>query len=374
MLGTRKRHLFIAIGLLLLQIAFYYSLRNFPEFIETYYSNGIYLYISRAMRIGLGWIPFSFGDIMYGAGIIMILRWLWISKKEFITLPFSILLSRKRNKKGACAALVAVRKRYTQLFTALNIILLLFHFLWGFNYYRQPLNVTLNIEKEYSLEDLKKTVELYADLSNITHEKLQAVDSMPVAFERSQQELFSIASSGFEHLPQPQLRQKLFPNSIKESLLTMPLTHMGYSGYLNPITGEAQTNAWINCYKTPVLILHEMSHQLGFAKENEANYVAIYAGIQHEDPYFNYSAYIFGLRYLLNDLYKKDPEAFEEIKSTLRPGILKNYKELSDFWEPYNDGVIEQVSQATYNQYLKANNQPDGMKTYSYVVALLVNG
>jgi len=353
MFGNRKRHLFIAIGLLLLQFLVYFNLRDFPAFIEKYYSNGIYPYISRAMRIGLGWIPFSFGDLIYTTGIIMILRWLWVYKKELIKFK---------------------RKYYIQLFTSLNIILLLFHVLWGFNYYRQPLNVTLEIKKEYTLEQLKKTVEEYADLSNIVHRKLQPIDSLPVIFNRSQAELFKIASSGFEHLPQPQLRQELTPNSIKKSLLTLPLTHMGYSGYLNPITGEAHTNARINCYKTPVLILHEMSHQLGFAKENEANYVAIYAGIQHEDEYFNYSAYIFGLRYLLNDLYSKDTAAFEEIKATLRPGILKNYKELSDFWAPYNDGVIEKVSQATYNQYLKANNQPDGMKTYSYVVALLVNG
>ncbi|MEO9501761.1 MULTISPECIES: DUF3810 domain-containing protein [Flavobacteriaceae] len=353
MLGTRKRHVVIAIGLLALQILTYYNLRNFPSFIEKYYSNGIYPYISKAMRIGLGWIPISFGDLMYIAGIVMILRWLWISKKDLITLS---------------------RKRYTQLLFSLNIILFTFQVLWGFNYYRQPLNVTLNIEREYTVDQLKKTVTRYADFSNELHLQLQPVDSLPVAFNRTQKELFKIAPSGFEKLPQPQLKQKLKPNSIKKSLLTMPLTHMGYSGYLNPITGEAQTNAWINCYKTPVLILHEMSHQLGFAKENEANYVAIQAGQNHEDLHFQYSASIFGLKYLLNDLYTKDPEAFEKIKNHLRPGILKNYQELRDFWAPYDDNVIEQVSQATYNQYLKANNQPDGMKTYSYVVSLLVNG
>lgn len=352
MLATRKRHLIIVISLLLLQLLAYYNLRNFPEFIENYYSNGIYPYISRAMRIGLGWIPFSFGDIIYILGIIMILRWIWISKKDLITLQ---------------------RKRYMQLFTSLNIILFLFHFLWGFNYYRQPLNESLKIEKEYTLENLTNTVEEYAAISNYLHAQLQPIDSLPVIFKRSQTDLFDLASSGFENLPQAHLRQRLAPHSIKESLLTMPLTHMGYSGYLNPITGEAQTNAWINCYKTPVLILHEMSHQLGFAKENEANYVAIQAGLSHEDDYFKYSASIFGLRYLLNDLYTKDRVAFTEIKAVLRPGIFKNYKELSDFWEPYNDSLIEKASQATYNQYLKANNQPDGMKTYSYVVALLVN-
>ncbi|MBF4986608.1 DUF3810 family protein, partial [Nonlabens mediterrranea] len=90
----------------------YYNLRNFPSFIEKYYSNGIYPYISKAMRIGLGWIPISFGDLMYIAGVVMILRWLWISKKDLIMLS---------------------RKRYTQLLFSLNIILFTFQVLWGFN-------------------------------------------------------------------------------------------------------------------------------------------------------------------------------------------------------------------------------------------------
>jgi hypothetical protein len=46
--------------------------------------------------------------------------------------------------------------------------------------------------------------------------------------------------------------------------------------------------------------------------------------------------------------------------------------ELRDFWSQYK-GIIEEVSQVTYDTYLKANNQPDGMETYSYVVALIVN-
>ena len=35
-----------------------------PEFIETYYSNGIYLYLSKFLRIVLGWLPFSAGDLL----------------------------------------------------------------------------------------------------------------------------------------------------------------------------------------------------------------------------------------------------------------------------------------------------------------------
>jgi hypothetical protein len=189
---------------------------------------------------------------------------------------------------------------------------------------------------------------------------------------RSQSVIFDLAPEAFDQI------EDLYPEldygipSIKKSLLTLPLSYMGYSGYLNPLTGEAHTNAYINNFKTPVLTLHEMSHQLGFAKENEANFIAVISGLRHPDKHFQYSAAIFGLRYCLGDLYSRDPEAYENIKESIRPGIFANYRELTEFWQQY-EGVIEEVSQVTYNTYLKANNQPDGMQTYSYVVALLVN-
>jgi hypothetical protein len=344
--------LLLAIGLLLLQIFGYSLLRDYPEFVERWYSTGIYPYISRAMRIGLGWIPLSFGDVLYVVIIIVAMRFLIVHFKEVITLS---------------------RKRITQIFTALNIILAFFHIAWGFNYYREPLNEILELEPTYTDEELIRVTRQLVFTANELHSKLQKDDSLKVDFTRPQKELFDLAPSAFSNLGAVYPSLDYGPSSIKKSLLTLPLTYMGYSGYLNPITGEAQTNGYINNYKTPVLILHEMSHQLGFAKENEANFIAVLAGMNHDDMYFQYSATIFALGYCLNDLAVKNPEQLALIRSDMRYGIIKNYQELRDFWEPYNDNIVEQMSQKTYETYLKANNQPDGMRTYSYVVALLVN-
>jgi hypothetical protein len=344
--------LLLAIGFLLLQIFGYSLLRDYPEFVERWYSTGIYPYISRAMRIGLGWIPFSFGDVLYVLIIIVALRFLIVHFKEVITLS---------------------RKRITQIFTALNIILAFFHIAWGFNYYREPLNEILELEPTYTDEELIRVTRQLVFTANELHSKLQKDDSLKVDFTRPQKELFDLAPSGFSNLGAVYPSLDYGPSSIKKSLLTVPLTYMGYSGYLNPITGEAQTNAYINNYKTPVLILHEMSHQLGFAKENEANFIAVLAGMNHDDVYFQYSATIFALGYCINDLYEKNPDESALIRSDMNYGIIMNYQELRDFWAPYNDNVIEKISQKTYESYLKANNQPDGMRTYSYVVALLVN-
>lgn len=346
------RPVIISFLVLVSQLVLYRALRNVPEFVERWYSTGIYPYISKAMRFGLGWIPFSFGDLLYSGLILVSIRWLIVHFKEVVTLS---------------------RKRTYQIFTALNILIAFFHVAWGFNYYRQPLNVILELEATYTDEELITVTHQLVYTANELHSALQPVDSIAVVFNRSQSHLFDLAPSGFENLSAIDPSLSYGPSSVKESLLTLPLTYMGYSGYLNPLTGEAQTNAYINNYKTPVLILHEMSHQLGFAKENEANFIAVISGMKHKDPYFQYSATIFALRYCLNDLYTKQPDEFEKLRPTVRSGVYKNYQELSDFWKPYDDNIIEKASQATYNKYLEANNQPDGMRTYSYVVALLVN-
>ena len=309
------------------------------------------------MRFGLGWIPFSFGDLVYGIVIILALRWVIL---------FILELFKKRKE-------FKLAVKLKELVMAVNLVLFFFHMAWGFNYYRQPLNEILELDSTYTDEQLISTNRKLIFTANKLHQTLQTNDSLAVVFHRTQDELFELAPEAFENLKSIDPALTYGPSSIKESLLTLPLTYMGYSGYLNPITGEAQTNGYINNYKTPVLILHEMSHQLGFAKENEANFIAVISGMKHEDPYFQYSACIFALRYCLNDLYLKDPAAFQLLKTEIYPGIFQNYKELDDFWEPYDDNVIEKVSQASYNTYLQANNQPDGMRTYSYVVALLVN-
>ena len=96
------------------------------------------------------------------------------------------------------------------------------------------------------------------------------------------------------------------------------------------------------------------------------------AAIHNEDIYFKYSGYTFALRYCLAEVYKRDFERYKSILPTINKGILKNYKETQDFWQSY-ENPIEPLFEATFDNFLKANNQSAGMKSYSYVVALLVN-
>ena len=57
---------------LLVQIVIVNTLSLFPEFVEQYYSNGIYPYIAKTSRIIFGLFGFSVGDVIYGIVIIFI--------------------------------------------------------------------------------------------------------------------------------------------------------------------------------------------------------------------------------------------------------------------------------------------------------------
>ena len=53
-------------------------------------------------------------------------------------------------------------------------------------------------------------------------------------------------------------------------------------------------------------------------------------------------------------------------------GYLKNYQEVRNFWNSY-ENPLEPIFEKTFDSFLKASNQSGGMKSYSYVVALMVN-
>ena len=147
---------------------------------------------------------------------------------------------------------------------------------------------------------------------------------------------------------------------------------MGFSGYLNPFTNEAQVDGLIPVFKFPTTSCHEIAHQLGYAAENEANFIGMLATVNNDDLYFKYSGYTFALRYCLIEIYKLDPEKYNTILESINLGIRKNYQEIQDFWQSYQN-AFEPVFEKTFDSFLKANNQSKGIKSYSYIVALLVN-
>ena len=324
---------------------------NYPEFIERFYSNGFYQFISKIFRYTLGWIPFSFGDLVYALAIIYGIRWLYKNRTRV----------RKDTKKWVI-----------DVFAALSIFYFSFHLLWGMNYYRLPLHENLNLEADYTTEQLISVTKKLIEKSNSIFTEIKNSDTTKIDLPYSKSEILELAPLGYENLKEIFPDLEYHPKSVKKSIFSYPLTYMGFSGYLNPFTNEAQVDGLIPIYLLPTTTSHEMAHQLGYAAENEANFIGCLATINHNNIYFNYSGYTFALRFCLNEIYRRDEELFNSLLETLNPGILDNYRESREFWETH-DNPLELLFKEFYSNFLKANNQIKGMESYSYVVALLVN-
>lgn len=347
----QKRTKLILSALLILQILLLQVLRFFPEFVERYYSNGLYPLLSKMSRYLFGWIPFSIGDVFYTLIGIIAIRWIYKNRRRFRTDIVSLLLD----------------------FTAtLSIIYFVFNILWGFNYYRVPLHKSLNIETKYTTEQLIKTTERFIKKSNELHRALGYHDTVKIDLPYTQKEIFEKSLNGYQNLEKIHPSLGYYPKSIKKSGWSLGLTYMGYSGYYNPFSGEAQVNNLIKNYKFPVVSCHEQAHQLGYAAENEANFIATLATLNNEDTYIQYSGYIFALRYCVNEIARRDIDTYHEIIETINPGILASYKEMRDFWLSYKN-PFEVISKVFWDTFLKANNQSNGIMSYSYMVALVVN-
>ena len=335
---------------LLFQILFLKIIAFFPEFVEEFYSNGLFVIISKISRVTLGKISFSVGDIIYGIVIIYVLKSIWKTRKNW-----------KQEWKN----------NGLKVLSLLSVAYFLFHVLWAMNYYRQPLFEKMKIERDYTDADLLTFTKKLIAKTNEIQTQITKNDSLKVVFPYSQRQVFKINLNGYKTLSNQYQFFEYTNPSIKKSLFSLPLTYMGFGGYLNPFTNEAQVNYLMPMYNFPTATCHEMAHQMGFASESECNFIGFLASVKNDDLYFKYSGYSFALRYCLGNWQIRNEKVFDELVKTVHPGILKNYKESEDFWRQY-ETFIDKGFHFFYDNFLKFNQQKEGMESYSKLVNLMV--
>ena len=306
--------------------------------INTYFSQGFYPVHFRLNKLFFDNSTFSFGDLFY----------------LLVAIALGILCFRTNRFNW--------RKHLRIFFSFTALVYLTFLLSWGLNYYRGK-----QIDAPtYSTKELLKFSAHLANQLNKLHAQLQAVDSLPIEIQRNKKEIIQNIQA---HQNQ---RTDGIPGFVKPSLYSLPLTYMGFSGYLNPFTLEAQVNDRIPLLSLPVTVAHEMAHQQGIASEAEANFIGFSTVISHPDADMRYAAYLFAFRYCFEQLYRNSPEKANGLRQKMRQGIFANIQQQALFWKAYQN-PFEPIFKKTYDSYLKANAQTHGIQSYSRVVALLIN-
>jgi hypothetical protein len=299
--------------------------------VELWYASGVYPYIAAGMRYLVGWLPISFGDLLYVAAII-----------------YSIVTLRKSFRRS----FVTTARR---LFTVLSLTWLIFHVLWGFNYYRTSIPDQFKLERG---EVKKEEIVAFAEYSLREANKLGIREQGIGVIDKN------LITSAYEKLSKLHPQLTYHPISFKSSLFGVMGNYMGYGGYYNPFTGEAQINDHMPEFMLPYIAVHEVAHQLGYAKESEANFIGYLAAMHSEDSLLRYSANLEMFLYANRALRRFDSTLAKQNMERLSPRIKKDLADYKVFAEKYY-GPVDKFVTWFYTGFLNFNNQPEGMMSYN---------
>lgn len=340
----------IAIIVLLVVIILLDLLDDHPQFIERWYSEGIYLWICRILHPVFNLFPFSVGDVLYLAVIILIVYY-------FVKLV--LLLFKKQFKQAGILLMGAI-------VSTLGAIVA-FYILWGINYFRPSAAERLKLpDTDYSTAQLEALTRVIIDSANTTRARLTQADLLQndkTIKQIAVDAVLIISSSSKEFLT--------YSPRIKSSMFTPVISILGTSGYYNPFTTEAQMNYAMPVFLKPFVACHELSHQMGYGPEDEANFVGFFAGIKSKDRLLQYSAWHEAVDECMRDLMARDSVSHKKMKLLVSPAVHADFVTERDFWIAH-ESKLNIISDIFYDNFLKANNQPQGLMTYNRMVRLVM--
>ena len=240
--------------------------------------------------------------------------------------------------------------------------------MWGFNYYRQGIAKQLKLSNlKYDSADLRKLNETL--LQRVNQTKAIVIHQKKII--NSNQEMFNQAAQNYQDLEQRFSFINYNQTSIKSSIWGWLGNYLGFSGYYNPFTGEAQVNTTGPKTLQPFVTSHEIAHQLGYAGEMEANFVGYLAAIQSKDTSFQYSAYLDIFLYANQNYFRFDSSAAKKIRKQLSPAVQNDLTEIIKFNQAHQS-FLEPVFNTVFDLFLKSQHQKQGVLGYNEVVGLVI--
>jgi hypothetical protein len=297
------RILWIIAGGITLLLSFVLS--YFPNFVEKYYSNGLFVGVRYVFDYTIGVLPFSlfYFLLMFIVGMFFYRIFLWFRLVFMMkAIPFKIKL----------------KLTIISIFSFASKIIVAFYFLWGFNYSRISIEEKINIEvKELNNGEVliefnrlrKDAVELRSQI-DFKKYSIPTIADIPedlnIIVKKDLEDVMK--DFGYKPVGNPPMR------FIKPFGF---LYSFGITGYYNPFLGEANMDKGFRPLYIPFLYAHELAHAYGFADEGTANFLAYMTCERSENKFVQYSGKIIYLQYLAHHVknvkIKWHPFIFEDL-------------------------------------------------------------
>ena len=323
---------------------------SFADFTNRYISS-----VFRAVLAYLtGWIPFSLAEMVIILSPLIVGTLIVFASRRFANSWRDVLFF--------CVS----------LFSVLSLFFSVFTFAFAPGYHGTTLDKKLDIERaEVSAEELYETALILADKVNEVVPRVafrtQNFSIMPYTYGEMNDKLIAAYDKACEEY---NFIQKL-DSRLKPVMLSEAMSYTHITGVYTFFTGEANINVAFPDYTVPFTAAHELAHQRGVAREDEANFVAYLVCTMSDDPYIQYSGYQNLFEYVISALYRADKELYREALSSLRIEARYEMSAYSDFFDKYRESVASEISGVVNDTYLTIQGTP-GTASYGMVVDLAV--
>ena len=323
---------------------------EFSDFFNRYISS-----VFRALTATLtGWIPFSLAEFL----ILLLPVWVF-----FITR--TVLKRYGDSWSELISAVVCI----------LSVVAIIFStFALGFApaYRGKTLDKKLELEQaEVSAKELYNTAIILAshleEESKNVHFGKDGFSIMPYGYLEMNDKLIDAYDKVCD---QYDFVQRLDSN-VKPVMFSEAMSYTHITGVYTFFTGEANINVAFPDYTVPFTAAHELSHQRGIARENEANFMAFLVCVNSDDAYIRYCAYLNMYEYVLSALGSADTDMYLDARFSIPSKVSNELIAYSNFYEKYRDSAASEVSESVNDTFLKLHGT-EGTKSYGMVVDLAV--
>ena len=301
-----------------------------PQWVERWFSTGLYPAVAAPVSRLMSLCPVPVIELLLVIFFFFMLYWLW-------------------------------KKRFFRMVIMCGLILSVFVGGWGLNYFRLPLEETLNLSVRPSTpEELRGLCER---LINDANARRVDPPENPIA------QTNAAMNAAAEKWPIP---TGTF-GSAKVALASPLLTRLLIEGITSPFTLEALVNGQIPAVSQPFVACHEAAHVRGFAREEDANLIAYLACEASGDVFTGYSGTIGALLHALGALRDTDHTAYLLLWEGMTPGVKADIAFHTTFWNAYRQTKAAQVSAAVNDAYLQtAGGSGQSSRSYGRMVDLLL--
>lgn len=340
-------------GTTLLSGLVYLSFRLFPPFADLF--NGtVAAFIRRILAYLTNLLPFSLAETM------------------ILALPLALAVALYVGLKYHNDTLRDALVYCGSMLAAVCILLQLFVYAFAPGYFATGVDRKLGFErKDVSPEELYETATELIGHVNAESEGVffmqDGFSIMPYTHYTMNEKLLD----AYEKVSEEYDAVKTFRSSTKPVLFSKVMSYMHITGVYTCFTGEANVNVDFPDYTIPYTAAHELAHQRGFAREDEANFIAFLVCTASDDAYIRYSGYVAMYEYVMSALARADRELYTDARAEVAEVVLAEGRAYAEFYKQYRNSTLGEVSGAINNSYLQIQGTV-GTKSYGMVVDLAV--